>query len=73
MEEVIKMKVKYPHVIVSLTGEDGNVFSAMGRVSNAMRRAGASGEEIKAYNAEIFKARSYDDALGITMRWVNWS
>lgn len=64
------MKVKYPHVTVQLSGEDGNVFSIMGRVSSEMRRAGVSGDEIKAYNSEMFEAPSYDEALRTTMRWV---
>lgn len=64
------MTPKHPNVIVQLTGQDGNVFSIMGRVSNAMRRAGVSSDDIKVYNAEVFDARSYDEALQITMRWV---
>jgi hypothetical protein len=65
--------IKHPDVEVKLTGEDGNVFSIMGRTINAMRRAGVSKEDRDAYGSEIIAARSYDEALRITMRWVSWS
>lgn len=63
------MEIKHPDVKVKLVGEDGNVFSIMGRVGKALKRAGYP-ESAKAYYDEVMKAKDYDDALGITMTYV---
>lgn len=65
--------VKYPDVHVQLTGEDGNIFSIMGRVTGEMRRAGVSAVERNAYTQELMDCGSYDEALRVTMRWVSTS
>jgi len=65
------MTPKFPNVTVKLVGQDGNVLSVMGRVSDAMRKVGVSQADIKAYEESIFKAKSYEDALCITMETVN--
>lgn len=65
------MAPKFPNVTVNLVGQDGNVFTIMGRVSGAMRKAGVSRIDIEAYEASIFKAKSYEDALCITMETVD--
>ena len=61
---------KYPNVKVKLAGENGNAFAIMGRVGEALRRAGVSGEEVKKYQKESM-AGDYDNLLRIAMDWVN--
>lgn len=65
--------VKFPEVEVQLTGEDGNVFSIVGRVTRAMRRAGVEPKAIDAYSNAIFACGSYDEALRLTMQTVTVS
>jgi len=43
--------VKFPNVQVRLVGEDGNAFAILGRVQKALKRGGASAEEV----SEFFK------------------
>lgn len=55
-------------ITVQLSGEDGNAFAILGRVQRALRRAGATPEQIAAYEAT--SGGSYDHVLATTMRWV---
>lgn len=64
---------KHPEVTVQLSEMDGNVFSIIGRTDAAMGRARVPHDERKAYREEVMNAKSYDEALQITMRWVAWS
>lgn len=66
----IKMEIKYPEVEVQLTGNDGNAFSIMGAVSKALRRGGATKEEIELYMTESMSG-DYNNLLRVAMRWVN--
>lgn len=66
------MEIKYPNVKVQLVGQDGNAFVIIGRVSKELRRAGATDEEIKAYQDEAMNG-NYDNVLQTTMRWVDVS
>jgi hypothetical protein len=58
------------NIEVKLVGEDGNIFSIMARVRKAMERGGY-GDEAKDYTQEVMSCGSYDEALRITMRYVN--
>jgi hypothetical protein len=40
------VETKYPDVTVRLSGEDGNAFLIIGRVSRALRRAGVPADEV---------------------------
>jgi hypothetical protein len=60
---------KYPEVVVALTGEDGNAFFILGRVSLAMRRAKVPASEIEAFMSEA-KSGDYDNLLRTCMKWV---
>lgn len=60
---------KYPNVEVQLTGEDGNAFAIMGRVQDAMRKAGIDRTELHAYMTEATSG-DYDHLLRTTMKWV---
>ena len=65
--------VKFPDVHVQLSGEDGNVFSIIGRVSQALRRAGCAPSEINAFQTQVQSSQSYDEALSVVMQWVSVS
>jgi len=60
---------KYPDITVTLVGEDGNAFAILGRVKQALRRAGVPQEEQDAFMAEA-TAGDYDHLLQTVMRWV---
>lgn len=55
---------------VQLTGNDGNAFAIMGAVQRALRKAGASPEEIKEYQTESMSG-DYDNLLRVAMEWVD--
>jgi hypothetical protein len=55
---------------VKLVGEDGKRIAIMARVSTALRRAGVSEQEVKAYCKEA-TAGDYDHLLLVTMDWVD--
>lgn len=60
---------KYPEVEVQLSGSDGNVFGILGKVIKALKRAGVSEDERKAFMDEATSG-DYDHALVTAMRWV---
>ncbi len=64
---------KFPHVHVQLSGEDGNVFSIIGKVQSALRQSGASDDDVHAFWEQVSDAGSYDEALLTIMRWVDVS
>lgn len=63
-------KPKYPEVEVQLSGENGNAFVIMGRVTQAMRRAEVPKCEIEQYQEDAMSG-DYDNLLQVTMKWVN--
>ncbi len=63
------MKVKYPHIEVQLSGEDGNALFIIGRVRKAMRRAKLDRAEVEAFTAEATSG-DYDNVLQTAMRYV---
>ena len=56
-------------ITVPLTGKDGNAFSILCRVNDALKRHGVSQEERNSY---YFEAASgdYDHLLRVTAQWV---
>ncbi len=54
---------------VKLVGEDGNAFSIMGRVKQALRRAGADKEYIDKYLNEATSG-DYDHLLVVCMKYI---
>jgi hypothetical protein len=52
------------------TGQDGNVFQVMGRVTSAMRDAGHA-DSVPAFQTDLFNAASYSEALSVCSLWVN--
>jgi ribosomal protein S9 len=57
------------NVTVQLTGEDGNAFAIMAAVSKALRKAGASKEEISQYTMDSMSG-DYDNLLRTADKWV---
>lgn len=62
-------EIKHPDVTVQLTGEDGNAFAVLGKVSRALKDAGY-GDETAAFMAEA-TGGDYDHLLGVCQQWVN--
>lgn len=56
-------------VQVKLVGQDGNAFAIMGRVTQAMRRAGMCSETIKEYESRATSG-DYDNLLRVTLEYV---
>lgn len=61
---------KHPEVHVELVGQDGNAFSILGRVSEAMKRAKVPAEEQSAFQAEATSG-DYDHLLRTVTKWVS--
>ncbi len=66
------MSVKYPDVKVQLSGEDGNVFAVIGRVSKALKRAGLR-NEAEEFTKTAIESGSYDAVLRFCMDTVDVS
>lgn len=62
-------EIKYPNVNVKLVGEDGNAFAILGRVKQAMRRAGVPSNEINEFLEEAMSG-DYNKLLTTCMKWV---
>jgi hypothetical protein len=54
---------------VQLSGNDGNAFAIMGSVKSALKKAGASKEEIDQYLSESM-AGDYDNLIRVATDWV---
>jgi len=63
VEEEPRVKSKLP-----LVGIDGNAFGVIGTVSRGLRAAGATHDEVKAFQAEAM-AGDYDHLLTVAMKW----
>jgi hypothetical protein len=51
---------------VQLTGEDGNVFSIIGKVSKALKRFGTP-DKASEFRSKAMNAGSYDEVLCLAM------
>lgn len=63
---------KHPDVSVQLAGEDGNIFFILGRVTQALKRAGYY-EDSDILAEEVMACEDYDEALQAVMRMVDVS
>lgn len=61
--------VRFPDVTVELIGQDGNVFSVIGAVSKALRRAYGN-ETASSFVAAATSQPSYDEVLALVQRTV---
>lgn len=59
-----------PRPKVKLAGHDGNAFAIMGRVSEELRKAGASNETINQYRRESMRG-DYDNLLATAMKFCD--
>lgn len=66
----MNLNAKYPDITVKLSDEDGNVYSILGSVRKALRRADVPTEDIDKFTTEATSG-DYDHALQTVMRWVN--
>ena len=64
--------VKYPHVHVKLTDEDGNAFAIIRRVQRALGDGGVCSEYIQRFTDEATSG-GYDHLLQTVMRTVETS
>lgn len=55
--------------VMELAGQDGNVFSILGRASGLLRRAGME-NEVKEMSSRVMACGSYDEALQIISEYV---
>jgi hypothetical protein len=65
MTKVLKKESK---PFVQLTGEDGNVFSVIGRVSKALKQNG-QGDKAKEFSTKAMHADSYESVLRLAMEY----
>ncbi len=63
---------KYPEIEVELSGVDGNVFSILGKVRSALRKAKVPNEDIQEFTDEATSG-DYDHALQTCMDYVDVS
>jgi len=63
---------KYPEITVQLVGEDGNAFSILGRVTRALRRGGATIDDINEFQREATSG-DYDNLLRTVCKYVDAS
>lgn len=63
------MDPKYPEVAVEIIGQDGNAFSIIGKVKQALREAEVPREEITKFATEAMSG-DYDHLLQTVMKWV---
>ena len=61
--------MKYPEIEVEIIGQDGNAFSILARVSEAMEKAGVPPDEISDFFAEATSG-DYDRLLATVVKWV---
>ena len=62
-------EVKYPHVVVQLSGESGNAYFIIGTVLKALARAGVSKEAQEEFSAEA-QSGDFDHLLQTVMATV---
>ena len=63
------MEVRFPGVVVQLSGEDGNAFAVLGTVRRALKRAGVDAETVDEFQTEA-SSGDYGHLLTTVMRWV---
>ncbi len=57
---------------VELSGQDGNAFSILARITRAMKRAKVDKKEIAAFTKEA-QSGDYHNLLNVCADWVNVS
>jgi hypothetical protein len=62
--------VRYPHIHVQLTGQDGNAYAILGAVRRALVQAGVPRDEVAAFIREA-TSRDYNHLLATAMATVD--
>jgi len=62
-------EVKYPEIIVELSGQDGDAFAILGAVKKILKKNNIPQEEIDKFFAEAM-AGDYDNLIQTAMQWV---
>jgi hypothetical protein len=57
-------------VTVKLVGKDGNAFAILGNMIKALRKAGATPDEVKEFQAEATSG-DYNNLLQTCCKWAN--
>ena len=60
----------YPHIKVQLTGQDGNAFFIIGRVTNALKKGKVPKEEIDKFVEEAMSG-DYNNVLMTCTKYVS--
>ncbi len=68
--EITDAKPKYPDIRLSSRRMDGNAFCVVAAVSRALRKGGASPDEIEGFCAEAL-SKDYDQVLLTAVRWIH--
>ena len=55
--------------VCKLVGKDSNVFNLIAIVSKTLEKAGFK-QQVVEFQSEVTKARSYDEALQVMMKYV---
>ena len=64
------MNPRYPHIIVTLMGQDGNAFIILGLCRKAAKAAGLPKSEIDAFHREATSG-DYDHLIRTSLQWFN--
>ena len=62
--------MKYPKAKINLFNIDGNAYSIMGAATKALKKAGASQNEIDQFYKEC-KSETYDNLIQTVADWCN--
>jgi hypothetical protein len=64
------MNPRYPHITVTLMGQDGNAFIILGLCQKAAQAAGLPKSEIDAFYREATSG-DYDHLIRTALQWFN--
>jgi len=62
--------VKFPEIVVPLTGQDGNAFGILGKVRRSLKRHGLDDDTVREFIDEA-TAGDYSHLLRTVTRWVS--
>ncbi|SLM30859.1 conserved hypothetical protein [Desulfamplus magnetovallimortis] len=63
------MRAPEERPVVKLTGSDGNAFAVMGKIKQALQRAGADKEYVNQYISEAMSG-DYNNLLVVSMEYA---
>lgn len=69
LADAANLPIPYTRVEVRLVGTDGNAFALLGKVRQALRRAGYTTEFIEGFTQDA-TAGNYDELLQCIMRYI---